>query len=95
MQEQLDVSRGRQLGVLKESMLEGTPFPRLPTKAAETKSWSQGLVKRVCEALRHFADQDPSQSQLLEAMIAVLEDTHAIDVVIDGMNNFNVAPAQG
>ena len=84
------MAKGRQLGVLKESMLEGTPFPRLHTKAAETKA----LVKPVCEALRHFADQDPSQRQLLQAMIAVLEDSHAIDVVIDGMNDFSVRPSQ-
>ena len=32
------MERSRQLGTLKESMLQGTPFPRLHAKAAETKA---------------------------------------------------------
>ena len=90
LQEHPDVARGKQLGVLKESMLEGSPFPKLHAKAAETKA----LVKAVSDALLHFADQDASQRPLLDAMIAVLEDSHAIDVVVDGMNDFNVRPDQ-
>ena len=84
------MARGRQLGVLKESMLQGSPFPKLHAKAAETKA----LVKPVSDALRHFADQDPAQRPLIDAMIAVLEDSHAIDVVVDGMSDFSVRPDQ-
>ena len=72
-------------------MLQGTPFPKLHAKAAETK----GLLKPVSAALLHFADQDPSQREVLETMVRVLNDSHSIDLLVDGMNEARVLPQQG
>ena len=83
--------RSRQLGALKESMLQGSPFPKLHAKAAETKA----LLKPVSAALLHFEDQDPSQREVLHAIVKVLDDSHSIDELVAGMNEPRVLPQQG
>ena len=72
-------------------MLTGTPFPRLHAKAAETKA----LLQPVSVALQHFRDQKPQEAELVDAMVSVLDCSHAIDKVVDGMRGFSVTPAAG
>ena len=83
--------RRKPLAVLKESMLQGQPFPKLHTKAAETK----GLLEPVSACLRHFRDQDPEQAELVESMAMVLDISHGIDTLVDRMNGFSVPEAEG
>ena len=70
-------------------MLTGAPFPRLHAKAAETKA----LLQPVSVALQHFRDQKPQEAELVDAMVSVLDCSHAIDKVVDGMRGFSVTPA--
>ena len=72
-------------------MLQASPFPRLRAKAAETKA----LLKPVSAALLHFADQDSSQREVLYGLVSVLNDSHSIDTLADGMNEARVLPQQG
>ena len=71
-------------------MLKGSPFPKLHAKAAETKS----LLEPVSSALHHFSDQDPSKAEVIAAMIKVVDDSHAIDDLIDSMPEFKPSEAQ-
>ena len=80
----------RGLANLKESMLSGSPFPRLHAKAAETK----GLLKPVAAALLHFQDQDPSKGPELKEMVHALETSHAIDNLVGQMTSFKPLPRQ-
>ena len=75
-------------GVLKESMLQGSPFPRLHTKAAETKA----MIKPVLEVLKHYADLDPTKRALVNAMLGVLECSHSIDELVDAVQGYKMAP---
>ena len=72
-------------------MLKGSAFPRLHAKAAETK----GMLAPTSAALQHFRDLDPSQATLLDSMVKVLDLSHSIDVLVDGMQGFRVQAAQG
>ena len=72
-------------------MLQGSPFPKLHAKAAETKS----LLAPVSAALQHFRDQDADQQEVLDIMVKVLDDSHSIDKVVDGMTGFKGSAAQG
>ena len=81
----------KHLSNLKESMLKAKPFPKLHAKAAETK----GLLEPVSMAVQHFADQDPEKRGLLMSMVDVLQTSHAIDVLIDGLQGFGVSAEQG
>ena len=71
-------------------MLTGSPFPKLHAKAAEVKA----LIEPVSLALQHFRDQ-PGDTALLDSMVAVLDASHAIDVLVDGLEGFAVSPAAG
>ena len=72
-------------------MLKGTPFPKLHAKAAETK----GLLEPVALATKHFGDQKPADAALLNSIVDVLECSHAIDVLADGLRGFAVSPMEG
>ena len=85
------MERSKQLGTLKDTMLQGKPFPRIHAKAAETKA----LLKPVSDALRHFQDQDPDQRPVLHSIVEVLEVSHDIDVLIDSMTGYRVDPGKG
>ena len=90
-QENPDPNKKRkQLNVLKESMLEGSPFPRLHAKAAETKA----LLRPVAAALIHFQDQDRSKAPVLRAMVEVLELSFSIDDLVDSVEGFKCTNAQ-
>ena len=80
-----------QLGTLKESMIEGTPFPKLHAKAAETKE----LVLPVCCALEHFRDQDASKQDHLDAMVKLLQTSHSIDTLVADIKGYKPTAAQG
>ena len=82
--------RRKRLGNLRETMLKGSPFPKLHAKAAETKS----LLEPVSAALQHLKDQDPSQQTELLLMVQVLDDSHSIDVLIDEIKGFKPTAAQ-
>ena len=82
--------RRRPLSTLKESMLEGQPFPKLHTKAAETKS----LVEPVAAVVRHLRDRDPSQQGVVDLMLDALDSSRQIDVLVDSMTAFKVQPQQ-
>ena len=71
-------------------MLKGSPFPRLHAKAAETK----GMLQPTSAALLHFRDLDPTQASLLDSIVRVLDLSHSIDVLVDGMQGFRVQAAQ-
>ena len=71
-------------------MLSGDPFPKLHAKAAESKA----LLKPVADALLHFSDQDPTKRDLLNSMVFVLELSHSMDVLIDGVKGFKCTLAQ-
>ena len=86
-----EVERSKQLGTLKDAMLQGKPFPRIHAKAAETKA----LLKPVSDALRHFQDQDLDQRPVLHSIVDVLEVSHDIDVLIDSMTGYRVDPGKG
>ena len=77
--------------MLKETMLKGAPFPKLHAKAAETKA----LLKPVSDALVHFSDQDPEQRPVIDGIVAVLNDSHAIDVLVDGLTGYSVSASKG
>ena len=74
--------------MLKESMLEGKPFPRLHTKAVETKA----LLLPVAAALHYFRGQDAEQASLVDAMVQILTWSHEIDVLVDGLEGYGVSP---
>ena len=80
----------KMVGQLKESMLEGSPFPKLHAKAAETKA----MIQPTAAALRHFADQDPAQGPLLWAMVTLLDCSRAIDELVDGVEGFKMSAAE-
>ena len=82
--------KSKRIANLKESMLKGTPFPKLHCKAAEAKAL---LLPLKC-ALEHFGDQDSSQEGLLQAMVQVLDASHSIDQVVDEMRGFKGTAAQ-
>ena len=91
-QEHPDPLRKRkQLTRLTETMLSGSPFPRLHAKAAETKA----LIEPVCAALTHFQDQDRSKHALLRSMVHVLECSRNIDLLVSGIDGFKCTPAEG
>ena len=69
-------------------MLQGSPFPRLHTKAAETKA----MIKPVIEVMKYFADLDPSKRDLVNAMLGVLECSHSIDEVVDAVQGYKMTP---
>ena len=68
----------KQLSTLTETILKGSPFPKLRAKAAECKA----LLQPVAAALMHFRDQDPSKGPLLTEMVAVLNASHGIDALM-------------
>ena len=77
---------------LKESMLEGKPFPKLHTKAAETK----GLVQPIAAVLKHFREEAQRQDAAdMDLMLQVLECSFRIDEVVSGMEDFKVTSSQG
>ena len=83
--------RRKRLANLRETMLQGTPFPKLHAKAAETKN----LLQPVSSLLLNFKDQDASQEHELLLMVQVLDDSHAIDVLLDQIEGFKGSDAQG
>ena len=73
-------------------MLQGKPFPKLHTKAAETK----GLIQPIAAVLTHFRDQaNAEEGAYMDLMKRVLECSFKIDELVSGMDEFRVAPAQG
>ena len=84
-------SNKKQLSTLKESMLKASPFPRLHAKAAETK----GMLEPTSAALQYFRSLDPAQSALIDTMVAVVDASHSIDVLVDGLTGYKVHPVQG
>ena len=74
----------KHLSSLKESMLKAKPVPKLHAKATETK----GLLEFVSIALQHFADQGPGKRDLPRSVVVVFDTSHAIDVLIDGLQRF-------
>ena len=90
LQEHPEQAKKKRLNHLKETMLKGSPFPRLRAKAAEAKS----LLEPVASALHHFKDQDPSQIGAINAMVQVLTDSRNIDVLIDDMRDFKPSAPQ-
>ena len=85
-QVQTGADKKKLLGQLKESMIKGDPFPRLHAKAAETKA----MIRPTAAALRYFADLDTSKSTLLWQMVALLDCSRSIDVVVDGIEGFRM-----
>ena len=83
--------RRKQLGNLKESMLKGSPFPRLHAKAAEVKS----MLRPTSSALQHFRDLDPSKQTVLDSIVKVLDASSSIDKLVDDITGFKPSPAQG
>ena len=81
----------KRLGTLKESMLKGSPFPKLHAKAAETRS----MLRPVAAALEHFSDQDVAQEPLLRSMIKALELSYSIDDLLDQITGFKGTEPQG
>ena len=81
----------KRLGSLRESMLKGSPFPKLHAKAAETKS----MLRPVATCLEHFKDQDPTQEAVTVLMQQVLENSYSIDEAVDEMEGFKGTVAQG
>ena len=71
-------------------MLQGDPFPKLHAKAAETKA----MIRPTAAALRHFADLDPEQGDLLWAMVNLLDCSSSIDELVDGVEGFRMTPGQ-
>ena len=84
-------SKKKRLANLKETMLKGSPFPKLHAKAAETKA----LIQPVSLALQHFRDQRPGDKDLVDLMVTALECSHSIDVLVDDLQSFSVPPAAG
>ena len=72
-------------------MLKGSPLPRLHAKAAETKN----LLEPTAWLLEEVRPLDESKADLLNAMAAVIKDSHAIDTLVDSMNDFAVPAWQG
>ena len=80
----------KQLANLKASMIKTEPFPKLSIKAAEAKN----LLKPITCCLQDFKDQDPSQRDVLEQIVQVLEASHSIDLVVDSIAGFRPLRAQ-
>ena len=71
-------------------MLQGSPFPKLRAKAAETKS----LLQPVAEALVHFEDQDPTKAELIKSMVTVLNASRDIDELLEVCDGYVLSPLQ-
>ena len=92
MQEHPEPQKKRkELGTLKESMLKGSPFPKLHAKAAEVKS----MLQPVSSAMQHFRDIGPSKQTVLDLIVKVLDASSSIDQVVDQIVGFKASPAQG
>ena len=76
---------------LKESMVGGKPFPKVHTKAAETKA----LIEPIIAVVTHLKNRDPSKKELMESMLRVLQCSHQIDALVDGMEGFRVLYSEG
>ena len=93
MQEHPDPTRRRKpLSTTKELVLEGNPFPRVHTKAAETKY----LVEPVTPVLRQLASTcKPGDREVVELMLRVPESSRQIDILVDEMVGYKVTSEQG
>ena len=70
-------------------MVKFVPFPKLSVKAAEAKS----LLEPLSSFLTAHPDYDADKQEVLNCMVLVLDQSHAIDVLVDSMNDFKVKKA--
>ena len=91
MEEHGDPHR-KMLSTLKESMLQGSPFPKLHAKAAETKSLLEPLSAFMKE---HDGKGKIDGGEALNSMVKLVDWSHAIDILVDSMEGYAVEEWKG